>query len=87
MWRGVYTIAINRQGSAAAIERARRALGDDGLMKLHPSNMMAGPCAACLSIADRLHKVTEAMPLPLAGCSHPDQCGCLWQPVIPGFEE
>jgi len=48
-------------------------------MELLPSNMAAGPCAAARQLGKRPFPTANAQMLPLHGCPHPDQCGCLYQ--------
>lgn len=46
-----------------------------------PNTMAAGPCPACLQIAEKLVPVAEAPTGPLPECPHPTQCK-LWTRAI-----
>lgn len=54
---------------AAGIDRA----------KLLGSNMAAGPCDSAAKLDGQTILIGNCPMLPLSGCSHPGQCGCLYQ--------
>lgn len=47
-----------------------------------PNNMAAGPCAACLKMAEKPVPVAEAPTGPLPQCPHPTQCRLWTRSVI-----
>lgn len=47
-----------------------------------PNNMAAGPCAACLKMAEKPVPIAEAPTGPLPECPHPTQCAIITRSVF-----
>lgn len=56
-----------------------------GFVEVIPNNMAAGPCPACLKMAEEPVPVAEAPTGPLPECPHPTQCR-LWTRSILTFD-
>lgn len=63
------------QGRIAATNALGRAEhADVEFVEVIPNNMAAGPCAACLKMAEKPVPIAEAPAGPLPNCPHPTQC-------------
>lgn len=47
--------------------------------EFHASPMAAGPCSAAAALDGKRVTPGSARVTPLADCTHPDQCGCMYQ--------
>lgn len=72
------TIEEHRAFHQCTLARIAEHMGKEAPVQLHPSNMAAGPCQACITVARQSHSVSTAPLPPFAECDRPDQCGCLW---------
>jgi len=82
---GVIGLAIS---TALCTRKALSTMASAGVdeVKLHASNMAAGPCTAATALQEQPMPLTDAPLLPLASCTHPGQCGCLYQAKVSFLE-
>jgi cytidine deaminase len=72
------TVAEKRAAEARALANMTSALGGLVVVHLVESNMKAGPCDKCREVGRQKYSAGDAPLPPFDGCSHPDQCACMW---------
>lgn len=74
---------LSRVAQTKAINRAAQA--GITMVEMIPNNMAAGPCQACLKLAEKPIPIKQASLGPLPGCPHPRQCK-LWTRSVLSFD-
>jgi hypothetical protein len=74
---------LGRAAQTEAISRADHA--GITMVEVIPNNMAAGPCQACLKLAEKPIPIEQAPLGPLPGCPHPGQCK-LWTRSVLSFD-
>jgi hypothetical protein len=72
---------FSRVTQAQAVNRT----ADAGItmVEVIPNNMAAGPCSACLKLAEKPIPIKQAPLGPLSGCPHPGQCKLRARSILP----
>lgn len=84
--RAAHVIAsayLGRADQTRAI--SRRAQAGITMVEVIPNNMAAGPCQACLKLAEKPIPIQQAPIDPLPECPHPTQCK-LWTRSVLSFD-
>lgn len=72
--------ALAREAHIRAHNKQKADLAGMGLFaKFSPSDMQAGPCPRAASYKGRVFLPSEMEITPFPDCTHPDQCGCMYQ--------
>ncbi len=79
----IASACLSRAAQTEAISRADHA--GITMVEVIPNNMAAGPCQACLKLAEKPIPIEQAPLGPLPGCPHPGQCK-LWTRSLVSFD-